>query len=217
MFGRRRLGEPSDAEIIRHAIKNRLADVRTSVPGIVKSYDAATQTCEVELAVRLPRADGEIEELPPATDVPVSWPRGGGYFCTMPLQPGDAGLIVFSEVDFSEWRVTGGVADPPTTRRHGFHAWFIPGGCADGHEIADVDPSKLVIGKDGGPVMKIDAAGIELGASASAFVALADKVNEELGKIADAFMSFVPGSGGASFGMPYTTAGDVSAEKVKAE
>jgi len=29
-------------------------------------------------------------------------------------------------------------------------------------------------------------------------------------------VSFVPGSGGASFGAPYTTAGDVAAQKVKA-
>lgn len=204
-------------QLLKAAVKSGIGDIRTSVPGIVRSYDATSQTCEVSLAVRLPRTDGEIEELPPLTDVPVAWPRGGGYFCTMPLQHGDAGLIVFSEVDFSEWRVTGDVADPPTFRRHGMNAWFIPGGCADGNEIADVHPSKLVIGKDGGPVMKIDAAGIELGASASQFVALAGKVNEELGKIADAFTSFIPGSGGASFGAPYTTAGDVSSEKVKAE
>lgn len=206
---------PSDVEIIRAAIRARIADVRTSIPAIVKTYDGAAQTCTVELAVRLPAADGTFEELPPLLDVPVAWQRGGGYFCTMPLEPGDAGLLVFCEADFGDWRRTGVVSDPLSERRHGLNAWFIPGGCAEGQELPAAG-GKLVLGKIGGPTMKIDADGIELG-DAAGFVALAAKVNEELGKIAEAFTSFVPGSGGAGFGSPYTTAGDVSAEKVKAE
>lgn len=50
----------------------------------------------------------------------------------------------------------------------------------------------------------------------SDFVALASMVKGELTKIAAAFTSFIPGSGGASFSDPYTTAGDVAAQKVKA-
>jgi hypothetical protein len=212
----RRVGEPDDVEILRTAIRSRMADVRTSIPGIVKSYDDAMQTCEVSLAVRIPGPDGTLEELKPLADVPVAWPRGGGYFAQMPLAAGDPVLLVFCEMDFGAWRTSGAVSDPISVRRHGLNAYAIPGGCDDASALP-APGGKLVVGKVGGPVMKIDAAGIELGAAASAFVALADKVNEELGKIADAFTSFIPGSGGASFSMPYTTAGDVSATKVKAE
>lgn len=56
---------------------------------------------------------------------------------------------------------------------------------------------------------------IEIGTSPTDFAALASKVNSELTKIATAFSSFVPGTGGASFGSPYTTAGNVSASEVK--
>jgi hypothetical protein len=48
------------------------------------------------------------------------------------------------------------------------------------------------------------------------FVALADLVKAELTKIADAFNSFVAGTGGASFGSPYTSASDVAAKHLKA-
>lgn len=213
------IGQPDDVQILRAAIRARLADVRTSVPGIVKSYDEATQTCEVALAVRLPRADGRLDELPPLTDVPVAWPRGGGYFAQMPLEQGDPGLLVFSEVDFSEWRRTGDVADPPTERRHGLNAYFIPGGCDDASPLP-APGGKLVVGKVGGPVMKIDAGGIELGASAAAFVALADKVDAALASIQSIFDAHVHPETGATTSPTATLIGtldSVAASKVKAE
>lgn len=72
----------------------------------------------------------------------------------------------------------------------------------------------------GATVSKLVLAGstVYLGAEAGAqFVALANLVKGELDKIATTFGSFVPGTGGASFGTPYTTAGEVAAEKVKAK
>jgi hypothetical protein len=184
--------QPSAVEIIRTAIRARQADVRTSIPAVVKSYDATTQTCSCELAVWIPTHEGEWEGTPPLEDVPVVWPRGGGYFCTMPLAAGDAGLLVFSEVDFSAWRELGQdftvwrevlrpkVSDAAQVRRHGMYGYFVPGGCASGKEISGASASKLVIGKDGGPVMKIDDTGLELGAMATAFAAKADAVDANL-------------------------------------
>lgn len=172
--------QPDDVELIRTAIRNRLADVRTSIPAVVKSYDAAKQTCSCELATRIPASDGTPEELPPLEDVPVVWQRGGGYFCSMPLAAGDAGLLVFCETDFSAWRETGEVSDAAQERRHGLYGYFVPGGCASGKELADASPDKLVIGKDGGPVMKIDGTGLELGAMAASFAAKADAVDANI-------------------------------------
>ena len=53
------------------------------------------------------------------------------------------------------------------------------------------------------------------GYSGAQFLALANLVNAELTKIATAFSTFVPGTGGASFPDAYTVAGDVSAAQVK--
>lgn len=216
--------QPSDVEIIRTAIRNRLADVRTSIPAIVKSYDAAKQTCTCELATRIPTSEGNPEEFPPLEDVPVKWQRGGGYFCTMPLAAGDAGLLVFCEADFSAWRETGEVSDATQERRHGMYAYFLPGGCASGDEIADASATALVIGKDGGPVMKIDGGGIELGAAASQYVALSNLVTAQLNTLKSAISeaAVVPMDGGAAFKANIMAAlgswpASVAASKVKAE
>lgn len=219
--------EPSDVEIIRTAIRNRMADVRTAIPAMVRSYDAEKQTCSCVLSTRIPNEVGTPEELKPLEDVPVKWQRGGGYFCTMPLEEGDPGLLVFCESDFSAWRATGEVSDAAFERRHGLYAYFLPGGCADGDELVDAAADALVIGKDGGPVMKINAAGLELGAAATQYVALANLVKARLDTIQTAFDLHTHPVAGVLAGpatvpsappvAPIGPLADVAAVKVKAE
>jgi hypothetical protein len=216
--------QPTDVEIIRTAIRNRLADVRTSIPAVVKSYDAATQTCSCELAMRIPTSDGAPEAVTPLEDVPVVWPRGGGYFCAMPLAVGDAGLLVFSEVDFSSWRESGDVSDAVQERRHGMYGYFVPGGCASGKELAGASATKLVIGKDGGPTMKVDAALIELSAGGTVdFVAKAAAVKARLDALASAISGWtpVPNDGGAALKVALSSwlggSNAVAATKVQVE
>ena len=62
----------------------------------------------------------------------------------------------------------------------------------------------------------IDADTIELTKNPTDAISLASLVKGELTKIATAFSTFVPGSGGASFPSPYTVAGSVASTKVKA-
>lgn len=180
----RRIGEPSEVEIHRVSARRAQSGIRTSVPGVVVSYDAAKQRCTVKAAVRIPDANGIPLELPQLDDVRVSWLRGGGYFASCPLAPGDAGMITFCEADFSEWLATGEVSDPVNVRAHGINPWFTPGGCVDGEELADAAADCMVIGKDGGPLIKIKDNEIEIGASTtvkigggSDFVALSAKVD----------------------------------------
>jgi hypothetical protein len=223
-----RIGEPKLGQILRAAIRNRVADVRTAVPAMIDSYDAGKQTCTVVVAVRLPAADGTPQEVQPLTDVPVKWQRGGGYFCSMPLAKGDPGLLVFSEVDFATWRTSGEVSDAATERRHGLYGYFLPGGCADGDELTDAAADALVIGKDGGPVMRIKPDVIEIGAAAAQFVALANLVKARLDTIQAAFDGHthavtVTGSATTQAGTSAAPTGligplaDVAATKVKAE
>jgi hypothetical protein len=216
--------EPTEVELIRTAIRARLADVRTAMPAMIESYDAAKQTCSCVLAVRLTTSDGIPEETTTLVDVPVKWQRGGGYFCSMPLAKGDAGLLVFCESDFADWRASGEVTDPAQERRHGLYGYFLPGGCADGDELASAAADALVIGKDGGDVIKVKASGIELGASASQYVALANLVAAELTALKSAISgaAVVAMDGGASFKSTLLAAlgswpGSVAASKVKAQ
>lgn len=216
-----RIGQPGLAQILRTAIRARQADVRTSCPGIVIDYDAGKQTCTCKLAVRIPDVNGIPQELPPLTDVPVQWQRGGGYFATMPLQAGDAGDIIFSEVDFSAWRTSGEVSDATQERRHGLYAKFYPGGGDDAHPIADASADHMVYGKDGGPVIRIKPSGIELGAAASDFVALAAKVDANFKALKDMFTAWTPVATDGGAALKTLTGslvlGAVAATKVKAE
>jgi len=219
----KKIGQPGLAQILRTAIRARQADIRTACPGIVISYDATTQTCSCKLAVRIPDVNGIPQELPPLTDVPVKWQRGGGFFCSMPLASGDAGLIVFSEVDFSAWRVSGEVSDATQERRHGLYAYFLPGGGDDAHHIANASADHMVCGKDGGQLIRIKSDGVELGAAASDFVALAGLVKARLDAIQTKFDAHVHTgvtTGGGSSGTTATLIGalpPVAATKVKAQ
>jgi phage baseplate assembly protein V len=85
------------------------------------------------------------------------------------------------------------------------------------YERITIDEDGKYIVTIGGMTIEVTKDLAKLGASANNFVALANLVKAELDKIAAAFVSFVPGTGGASFGNPYTLASDVAATKVKAE
>jgi len=176
----RRIGEPSEVEILRASARRAKADIRTSVPGVVVDYDATKQRVTVKSAVFIPDASGIPQELPQLSEVRVSWLRGGGYFAACPLVAGDVGLLVFCEADFTPWLATGEIGEPLNVRTHGLNAWFIPGGCVDGNELANAPTDHMVIGKDGGPLIRVKGTGIELGASVTDYVAMAQKVLTEL-------------------------------------
>lgn len=218
----RRVGQPSQVQILKAAFRARQADIRTACPGIVVDYDAPTQTATINLAVRLPDVNGVPQELPPLSDVVVKWPRGGGFFATMPLQPGDTGLLVFCEADFSGWRQSGEVSDATQERRHGLYPYFLPGGADDTKPLVSASADHMVCGQDGGPVIRIKSTGIELGAAATDFVALAGLVKTELDAIQSKFDAHVhPVTALGSPTGPTPTSigslGAVAATKVKAQ
>lgn len=103
---------------VRAVIDNRLADVHTALPGRIESYDHAQQRASVSPVLRKRYRDGQEDNYPVITNVPVIWPRGGGGSITMPLQAGDGCLLVFSERSIERWANQGG------TRQPGDPRWF---------------------------------------------------------------------------------------------
>lgn len=114
--------QPTEAELLREVIESRLADVHTSIPGRIVSYDASTQTADVEIVVRrAERAEsGAVvhEDYPVIQSVPVGWPHGGGYSLQFPLEAGDGVWLVFSEAATAQWRATGERSNPGDLDRH---------------------------------------------------------------------------------------------------
>lgn len=113
------------AENINQGISNRLKDLHTSMPGIVQSFDAAKQTASVQPAIRrvFVTRQGieevlEAKDLPVLINVPVQFPRGGGFSLTFPVKKGDECLLVFTERSLDNWHKFGGVRDPGARRFH---------------------------------------------------------------------------------------------------
>lgn len=94
----------------------------TAMPGIVQSFDIEEQTVTVQPAImeRVIDENGEVKEvtLPTLLDVPVVFPRAGGFSLTMPISKGDECLVVFADFCIDAWWASGGVQAQEDIRRH---------------------------------------------------------------------------------------------------
>src|SRR4029077_2768517 len=109
-------------DVILAAIESRLGDVFVARPGIIRSYDAASQTATVQPAIREAYVDEtdtrQTEAQPPIQKVPVVFPGSGTSGITWPVNKGDTCLLVHCDVSIDTWLATGGVVDPQDDRRH---------------------------------------------------------------------------------------------------
>lgn len=161
----------STTEALRSVLDSFASDLHVALPGVVRSYDAATQTADIEPGVQRVRsaADEEQDEdtaeaLPVLPSVPVAWPRAGGHFLHWPLAAGDTVLLVFSESDLSAWRESGGVVDPGIGLRHGLGgAVAVPGLNTRGNPNADADGTYGRVGREGGPFVEFRPTEIQVG------------------------------------------------------
>ena len=71
--------------------------LNTALPGIVKQYDATTKRAQVLPAVKRVFTTGESQSLPLLNDIPVIFPSAGGFTITLPIQPEDTVLLVFTQ------------------------------------------------------------------------------------------------------------------------
>lgn len=188
---------PELADIIRQAIEDRLAEVHVMLPGRIDAYDNNLQKADVEPLIRRVQltVDGEINEaLPIVPNVPVVWPRAGGFKITMPVQPGDRCMLVFCERSIEAYQIGQGrkgssaliqQTDPDTFDMHGLtDPVAVMGWYNDAEALSPApDSSDMVLGEHGGPVIHIGGDQVNLyekSGSGHDFVALAQKVLDEL-------------------------------------
>lgn len=192
------ISDPELPEIIFAAVDRRLRGVHTALPAKVVSYDVATQTAKVEISVKLEIRPGEYEQPPPLEEVPVLWPRGGGYYVHLPLAAGDCVLLVFSEQDPSEWYTQEEVTEPPLTKRHGLYPFAIPGAAPLSKAIAS-PPEGATLGKEGGASVTVTGSNVALGSPTAAdFVALATKVDANFNALKSHFHEGVTAGAGVT-------------------
>lgn len=106
----------------RLVVEGHLARLWTALPGLVAAVNLTAQTVSVQPAIR-----GEITDsrgikqpvtMPLLVDVPIVWPRAGGFAVTFPVAVGDEVLVVFSARCIDAWWQNGGIGNPAESRTH---------------------------------------------------------------------------------------------------
>lgn len=151
----------TDAQI-QYALKN----LHTALPVKVESFNPQNQTvtvvAQIQNVLQETSETGEIlqknVDIPPLVDVPVSFPRGGGFAVTFPLQAGDEGFVVFAERCIDGWWQSGKASEPLDYRFFDLSdAMFIPGICSVPNAIANFFTSGISLQTlDGGTFIHLE-------------------------------------------------------------
>lgn len=221
---------PTFTQLLKQAIDNRLLDTHTALIAKVESYDSSKQQVNVSSVFKRPieNVDQEIvlEQLPMLCDVPVLFPRAGGFFISFPIQAGDFVQLIFNEVSIDDWLLDKANTMSSTQRFTLQGAVAIPGIYPESRPLSGAHEKNFVAGKDKGVQLHIDSEKIRLGsADADEALAIASKVKEELNKLRESINAHTH----ASFGTPpqllpippalgiVSYIKDISAKKVVAE
>lgn len=120
MLQNERVANPEELQQLR--IEQMLGNLRTASPGIVKEVNLGKQTVTVQLAIQGKMVDqtgvAKWVNMPLLTDVPIIWPRAGGFSLTFPVAVGDECLVIFGERCIDSWWQSGGVQKPIDDRQH---------------------------------------------------------------------------------------------------
>jgi len=115
-----RINDPEEA--LRIALETQQAKMWTSIPGIVAGVNLQAQTVSVQPAIQGaisdPAGNVQLVNLPLLVDVPICFPRAGGFALTFPIVAGDEVLVVFSSRCIDSWWQSGGVQAPAEVRMH---------------------------------------------------------------------------------------------------
>ena len=148
-----RLDDPEES--LRLALENAQSQIWTATPAIVQAVNLAAQTLSVQPAIQgtLSNPDGTTQtvNLPLLVDVPIVWPRAGGFALTFPIAVGDEVLVVFGARCIDSWWQSGSVGAPAEARMHDL---------SDGFAIlAPTSQPKKLIGVSNANVQLRDEAG----------------------------------------------------------
>ena len=133
--------------------------MRVASPGIIQSFNAATQTVIVLVAIRekVITPDGKDftwEDIPELVDVPILIPRAGGFELALPVNAGDECLVVFGDTCMDAWWQSGGVQNQMDRRRHDLSdGYAILGIWSQPRVISNYPTSSVQLRNDAGTAM----------------------------------------------------------------
>jgi hypothetical protein len=177
--------ETTEDEMIKAFISAAQQEMNTAIPCKVEAFDKDKGTVDVVPALNrtLPDFQGnyESEQLPKMSDVLIVYPRCQQFAITFPIAVGDYGLLIVCQRNIGNWRSTGNQGDPGDLGVFTLDgAVFLPGLFPDSLTPAQsADANNMVIGSDRSTSSQIvikPGGEIDAGASATNFVAMANKV-----------------------------------------
>lgn len=109
-------------ESLRLALDNKQSQIWTAIPAIVNSVNLSSQTVSAQPVIQAQTINesGEITNttLPLLVDVPICWPKAGGFALTLPVSVGDEVLVVFASRCIDSWWQSGGIGVQAEVRMH---------------------------------------------------------------------------------------------------
>lgn len=216
--------KPTQADILRQQQQGALASLDVILPGEIVTYDAATQTASVKVAIKggYKGRDGQpvYEDRPTLSSIPVCFPVGDGTSITWKLKAGTRVLILCGSRSLDEWKANGisGLVARDARRHQLQDAFCLPQlPCpADPIPAEGVDPEAMVIRA---PMLKLgDNTASDFVALAPAVMTYLSAMTTYLNAIAAATLVTNPTDPAAlawvaaALGFP----GDVAATRVKA-
>jgi hypothetical protein len=136
--------------------------IRVALPGVIVSFDGDAQTASVQPLIKQIMVDGTTQMLPVLQDVPVSFPRGGGFVLTFPVGPGDECELTFHDRCIDGWWASGNPSEPLDYRIHDLSDATARVGISSlPNVVKGFDAGAVALRKlDGSAFVKIDAAGV---------------------------------------------------------
>lgn len=122
--------------------------IHCALPGIIEAFNEAEQTVSVRLAIREKVRDETgsgwtDREIPRLENVPVYFPRAGGWSLLFPITPGDECLVVFCDRCIDGWWQSGGVQNQAESRSHDYSdAIALPGPWSQPRKVKTKWPKK---------------------------------------------------------------------------
>ena len=122
----------TDSEnVIDYKLEENQKKIHTALPCRVLNFYPNNQTVDLEVLVKKIKSDDTLENYPPLLNVPISYPRGGGFCVTYPLNKGDEGQVIFNERCIDKWWLSGEPSEPIDFRLHDLSdGCFISGICS---------------------------------------------------------------------------------------
>ena len=109
-------------ESLRMAIDGAMSQMQTAMPATVTAVNIAAQTvsCQPSIKGTQTAKDGSTSQvsLPMLVDVPICWPKAGGFAVTLPVEIGDEVLVVFASRCIDGWWQSGGEQKAVEDRMH---------------------------------------------------------------------------------------------------